>query len=209
MEMVSIGFGGSVRVSGIDAISVASTEDLKWYDSYFSDRAAFPGWPMADGAGSVARVEDCLAIAACSERPEDAWKFVRVLLDPDYEKQCYGIPLNRKASEDLIREDKDSIIYRMTEEGEFEEGTMLPKIEAVAPINLVEAACAFERGGIMAHNIVVGINNHGVAFDAERHYAQRRSPPREHAECHSHVVERGVGRPFGHDGGAEIRGFHQ
>jgi ABC-type glycerol-3-phosphate transport system substrate-binding protein len=110
--------------------SVASTEDLKWYDSYFSDRAAFPGWPMADGAGSVARVEDCLAIAACSERPEDAWKFVRVLLDPDYEKQCYGIPLNRKASEDLIREDKDSIIYRMTEEGEYELDDDGEKIEA-------------------------------------------------------------------------------
>ena len=55
---------------------------------------------------------------------------MRVLLDPDYEKQCYGIPLNRKASEDLIREDKDSIIYRMTEEGEYELDDDGEKIEA-------------------------------------------------------------------------------
>ena len=114
--------------------SVASVEDLKWYDAYFSDRAAFPGWPVADGAGSAARVEDCLAITACCEDPEAAWRFVRTVLDPAFEKQCYGIPLNKKASEEQIREDAENIRYRVTEEGEYELDDDGGKIEAARSV---------------------------------------------------------------------------
>lgn len=65
----------------VDATTISSVQDWQSRDLYYEGQLQCPGFPVADGVGSIIKMEVPLALSASAANPEGACAFLRSMLE--------------------------------------------------------------------------------------------------------------------------------
>lgn len=86
------------------AANIYSLEDLLYNDLYFGGDATYIGYPTSSGVGNMMAITSGFAMSAkCSDK-EAAWAFLRTVLSESYQKNIWGLPINRHAFDVKLKE---------------------------------------------------------------------------------------------------------
>lgn len=107
--------------------SISSLDEISYNDQYFGGSCSYVGYPTRSGSGSVLMLSNGYAMSAGCENKEAAWEFLRMFLEPEYQRQQYNLPLRRDVLDEQIQ--AAAIEYEKDEKGEYrldEEGNRIP-----------------------------------------------------------------------------------
>lgn len=80
-------------------------QSYQYYKAMFGGAITFKGFPSADKKGNIAVLSGGLAMSSSCKDKDGAWKFMRTLLDADYQKDnVWSFPTNQKAFDAKLAE---------------------------------------------------------------------------------------------------------
>ena len=86
------------------AANIYGIEDLMYNDLYFGGDATYIGYPTSNGVGNMMSLTSGFSMSAkCSDK-EAAWAFLRTVLSEEYQKNIWGLPINRHAFDKKLEE---------------------------------------------------------------------------------------------------------
>ncbi len=98
--------------------SVSSVQEYQMMSGMFGEEITFIGYPNSEGKGNLIQpTNECIAIAAKSEKKEAAWEFVKGFMSDEYqdglvsEHANWGFPLKKSALEKQFEMDMTPSYY--------------------------------------------------------------------------------------------------
>lgn len=84
--------------------NIYSLDDLLFNDLYFGGDATYIGYPTSSGVGNMMSVTSGFAMSAKCVDKDAAWAFLRTVLSESYQKNIWGLPVNRHAFDEKLKE---------------------------------------------------------------------------------------------------------
>ena len=86
------------------AANIYSLDDLLYNDLYFGGDATYIGYPTSSGVGNMMSISSGFAMSAKCADKEAAWAFLRTVLSESYQKNIWGLPINKSAFNEKLKE---------------------------------------------------------------------------------------------------------
>lgn len=121
---------------------IDSFDAVKAIQDFLGEQVAFVGFPGASGNGSAFEIDAGLAMGACCEHKEGAWRFLRLMLDADMQIRISDngfyvpLPTNRAAFEKLLAKEME-VEYELNADGSYlldKDGNRIPKPRGGRPL---------------------------------------------------------------------------
>lgn len=116
--------------------NLTSFSDYNWMEKgSFGEDITLIGFPTESKNGSAIDYYLSFSLSAKSEYKEGAWEFLRYFLSYDYQKDCYGFPVNLERYEELKQEAMQRPYYydENNQKVEYDETFYLDDLEIVIP----------------------------------------------------------------------------
>ena len=84
--------------------NIYSLDDLLYNDLYFGGDATYIGYPTSSGVGNMMSVTTGFSMSAKCADKDAAWAFLRTVLSESYQKNIWGLPINRQAFDEKLEE---------------------------------------------------------------------------------------------------------
>ena len=117
-------------------VSISTAYDTASVRMLFGETPTYIGYPLDSGCGSMAEIANlAIGISAVSQNKEEAWQFLRSLLDSEFQDNIkYGLPLRVSSLEqkldDAMRAEYDANGEKVVKE--------LLRFEGEDPVNIYE-----------------------------------------------------------------------
>lgn len=86
------------------ATGIYYLDDILQYDSLFGGDCTYIGYPTAFGTGNLLSFSSGYGMTTACRDKEAAWKLLRVLFTPEFQKQTWGLPLSRSRFNEMLEE---------------------------------------------------------------------------------------------------------
>lgn len=96
--------------------NIYSVDDLLYNDMYFGGNATYIGYPTFSGVGNMMSITSGFAMSAKCTDKDAAWAFLRTVLSESYQKNIWGLPINKNAFDKMLK-DAMTPQYEMDAEG--------------------------------------------------------------------------------------------
>ena len=108
--------------------------NFEWQEEQFGEETAFVGYPTTKGDGYVIQYDTQFAIGAQSRYKEQAWDFMKMLLDKEYQTEyIWSFPVNKEAFEQKKAEQIENINERFNYEYNEDEDYIIDDDMVVMP----------------------------------------------------------------------------